>query len=386
MSDTLLLCQQLIRQASLTPDDSNCQQIIANRLQACGFECEHMPFEDVDNLWATHGKATPLLVFAGHTDVVPTGPETDWTYAPFDAHIQGKTLYGRGAADMKGGLAAMITAAQRFVSNHPEHTGQLGFLLTSDEEGPARYGTVKVMQTLAKRNIDIDYCVVGEPTSTTKLGDTIKVGRRGSLNGKLIITGQQGHIAYPHLANNAIHHGVRVLKSLIQIQWDQGNENFPPTSFQVSNVHAGTGVSNVIPSKIDINFNLRFSPEISVEEIQAKIKQCCDDMRAQSEFEYQLDWQLSGHPFETKMGALIQAVQSSIDDVTGRTPALSTSGGTSDGRFIAPYGVQVIELGLINATIHQVDERIKIQDLDTLSAIYEQVMHSLLMPSTGLQL
>ena len=378
MSNTLELVQQLIRQPSVTPDDADCQRILSQRLKACGFQCESMRFGEVDNLWATRGDQAPLLVFAGHTDVVPTGPEQHWTHPPFSAHIDGDTLYGRGAADMKGGIAAMVTAVERFTANHPKHAGQIGFLITSDEEGPARDGTVRVIETLKEREIQIDYCVIGEPSSSNSLGDVIKVGRRGSINATLTITGKQGHIAYPHLANNAIHLAAPIINDLIQIEWDQGNENFPPTAFQISNLNAGTGASNVVPGHTDITFNLRFSPEISVDEIKQKVDACCVRWQATLGFEYTIDWQLSGLPFQTHYGALVKAVESAIEQTTGKKPELSTSGGTSDGRFIAPTGAQVIEFGPINATIHQVDECVSINDLDNLSLSYERILENLL--------
>jgi len=380
MSQTLDLTRQLIRQASITPDDAHCQQIIATRLEACGFNCEDMRFEEVDNLWATRGITGPLLVFAGHTDVVPTGPESAWKHPPFAAEIEDDTLYGRGAVDMKGGLAAMITAVERFVHAHPDHQGQIGFLITSDEEGPAKNGTVKVIETLSQRDIAIDYCVIGEPSSTAQLGDVIKVGRRGSINATLTIKGKQGHIAYPHLANNAIHLAAPIINDLIAIEWDQGNENFPPTAFQISNLNAGTGASNVVPGHADIIFNLRFSPEISVDEIKEKVEACCKNRQSTMDFDFSIDWQLSGLPFDTPYGALIQAVESAIEQTTGHKPELSTSGGTSDGRFIAPAGAQVVEFGPINATIHQLNECVNIADLDTLSSAYQRILENLLHP------
>ncbi len=379
MSETLSLAQQLIQQASITPDDAGCQEILKQRLSACGFDCEDMRFGEVDNLWATRGTASPLLVFAGHTDVVPTGPESLWSHPPFSAQIEGGLLYGRGTADMKGSIAAMITAVERFTAQYPEHLGQLGFLITSDEEGPAKDGTIRVIETLNNRNIQIDYCVIGEPSSTQRLGDVIKVGRRGSINATLTITGKQGHIAYPHLANNAIHLAAPIINELIQIEWDQGNENFPPTSFQISNLNAGTGASNVVPGHADITFNLRFSPEISVDEIKRKVETCCQTRQESMDFDYAIDWRLSGLPFDTQYGKLIQAVESAIEQTTGEKPELSTSGGTSDGRFIAPSGAQVVEFGPINATIHQVNECVSVEDLDKLSLAYQRVLENLLL-------
>ncbi len=378
MSHTLKLAKQLIRRVSLTPDDAGCQQLLIERLQASGFNCEPLRFGDVDNLWATRGDKGPLLVFAGHTDVVPTGPEDQWTHPPFAAEIDGDLLYGRGAADMKGSIASMVTAVERFVKKHPQHRGQIGFLITSDEEGPACDGTVKVIETLAERNIQIDYCVIGEPSSSSHLGDVIKVGRRGSINATLTIIGKQGHIAYPHLANNAIHLAAPIVNELIQLEWDKGNENFPPTSFQISNLNSGTGASNVVPGQVDIQFNLRFSPEITVSDIKHKVEACCQRWQDTLAFEFQIDWALSGLPFQTHYGELIRAVESAVKEITGQKPELSTSGGTSDGRFIAPSGAQVIELGPLNETIHQVNECVNIKDLDTLSRVYERVLENLL--------
>ncbi|MCP4011259.1 MAG: succinyl-diaminopimelate desuccinylase [Proteobacteria bacterium] len=378
MTDTLILAQQLIRRASVTPDDAGCQQILAERLEKCGFHCEHMPFGEVDNLWAVRGDQGPLLVFAGHTDVVPTGPKDLWVHPPFSAEIENNFLFGRGAADMKGGIAAMVTAVERFTEHHPQHRGQIGFLITSDEEGPARDGTVKVIETLKQRNIQIDYCVIGEPTSSARLGDVIKVGRRGSMNATLTITGTQGHIAYPQLANNAIHLAAPIINELISLEWDRGNENFPPTAFQISNLQAGTGASNVVPGHVDIMFNLRFSPEITVDEIKAKVEACCNRWQESRNFEYEINWELSGQPFETHYGELIRAVEDALKQTTGKKPELSTSGGTSDGRFIAPAGAQVIELGPLNATIHQVNECVSIKDLEMLSATYEAILVGLL--------
>ncbi len=378
-SNTLALAEQLIRKPSVTPNDEGCQALIADLLTQKGFQCETLRFGEVDNLWATHGAKKPLLVFAGHTDVVPTGPEKQWTHPPFDATVDGDLLYGRGAADMKGGVAAMVTAAKRFVEKHPDHIGQVAFLLTSDEEGPAIDGTIKVLDVLKQRDIHIDYCVLGEPSSTARLGDTIKVGRRGSLGGTLQIIGKQGHIAYPHLANNAIHLAAPLINDLIAIKWDQGNEQFDPSSFQISNVQAGTGATNVVPGTFDITFNLRFSPEISVDEIKSRIDETCEHWRQKIGLDYSLNWQLSGMPFQTKQGDLIEAVELAVNNITGAKPVLSTSGGTSDGRFIAPTGAQVVELGPVNASIHQIDEHVNINDLYALSSIYERIMENLLL-------
>lgn len=374
-SATVLLGQQLIQRPSITPDDQGCQQLLADRLSAIGFDCEHLRFEEVDNLWAVRTPPNipadaPLFVFAGHTDVVPTGPESEWAYPPFAAEIVDDKLYGRGAADMKGSIAAMIVAVEQFVAAHARHSFRLGFLITSDEEGPAQHGTKAVMNELQTRGEHIDYCIVGEPSSTTLTGDVIKVGRRGSLGGILTVHGQQGHIAYPHLADNAIHRALPLLNELINIEWDQGNDQFPPTRFQISNIHAGTGATNVIPGSIEVHFNLRFSPEITVNEIKETIHNSIQ----RNEIKAEINWNLSGNPFQTRHGTLIQSVESAIHQITDRTTERSTSGGTSDGRFIAPTGTQVIELGPCNATIHQIDECVNIHDLDVLTQIYLQTL------------
>ncbi len=373
-SQTTQLAQALIQRPSITPDDQGCQTLIADLLAPMGFQIEHMHFHEVDNLWATHGAGEPLVVFAGHTDVVPTGPEQQWTNPPFSADIHDGMIHGRGSADMKGSLAAMITACQRFIDKHPDHAGSIGFLITSDEEGPARWGTREVISTLEARGDKIDYCIVGEPTSGTSLADTVKVGRRGSLNGKITVNGKQGHIAYPHLADNAVHLATPLLQELINIEWDQGNDHFPPTSFQIANLNAGTGATNVIPGHADIEFNLRFSPETTPELIKHRIESCI----AAHQLNADIEWQLSGMPFDTHSKTLIHAVVEAVKHVTGTPPELSTSGGTSDGRFIAPTGAEVIELGPLNATIHQVDECVSENDLDQLSTIYERMLKNLL--------
>ena len=375
MSATLELCQQLIEQQSVTPEDANCQQIMADRLSAIGFDIENLPFEDVKNLWARKGNSGPLVVFAGHTDVVPAGNEKDWTYPPFKATLADNGyLYGRGAADMKGSLAAMVTATENFVQAYPDFKGSIAFLITSDEEGIAKNGTVKVVETLEARQEKIDYCIVGEPSSTDKLGDIIKNGRRGSLSAKLTITGQQGHVAYPHLASNAIHNAAPFIDQITQQVWDQGNDYFPPTTFQISNIHAGTGANNVIPGKIVIDCNFRFSTEMTVEILQERF----EALLKQLNIDYEVDWHLSGQPFITEKGKLVNAASEAIHQVMGYETELSTAGGTSDGRFIAPTGAQVVELGPVNATIHQVDECVKIDDLDKLSEIYQQTLTNLL--------
>ncbi|MCL4149252.1 UNVERIFIED_CONTAM: hypothetical protein GTU68_064804 [Idotea baltica] len=378
MSATLTLTQDLIRRDSVTPDDKGCQKLLADRLSAIGFEIEHLRFgkegDWTDNIWARRGKKGPVFAFAGHTDVVPTGPEANWQSPPFEPEIRNGLLYGRGAADMKGSIAAMVTACERFVGHFPDHDGSIAFLITSDEEGPATGGTVKVIETLEARGEKIDWCLVGEPSSTAKVGDIVKNGRRGSLNGYLTIKGKQGHIAYPHLANNPIHLMAPALNALCNVVWDQGNADFPPTSFQVSNVNAGTGVTNIIPGVADIVFNFRYSTESTHEQLQQQVESVLDV----HQLDYDLKWSLSGKPFRTASGSLVDSVKSAIHAVTAYETELSTSGGTSDGRFIAPTGSQVVELGPINTTIHQVDECVSVKDLDILSDIYETVLQNLL--------
>ncbi len=374
MSATLDLSIDLISRASVTPEDKGCQQVLADRLSAIGFTIEHLRFGDTDNIWARRGTQSPVLAFAGHTDVVPTGPEENWTSPPFTPEIRDGLLYGRGTADMKGSIAAFVTACERFIAEHDAHQGSIAFLITSDEEGPATGGTVKVIETLEARGEKIDWCIVGEPTSTDKVGDIVKNGRRGSMNGYLTVQGKQGHIAYPHLAENPIHLLSPALTELCAIEWDQGNEDFPPTSFQVSNLNSGTGVTNVIPGTAELVFNFRYSTEVTHDQLQQRVQAILD----KHGFDYDLKWDLSGKPFRTASGDLVDAVKSSIKAVTGYETELSTSGGTSDGRFIAPTGAQVIELGPLNATIHQVNECVSVSDLDTLSDIYENVLTRLL--------
>lgn len=378
MSATLVLTKDLISRDSVTPDDKGCQQLLADRLSAIGFEIEHLRFGQegdwTDNIWARRGQTGPVFAFAGHTDVVPTGPVENWQSDPFEPEIRDGLLYGRGAADMKGSIAAMVTACERFIAANQVHQGSIAFLITSDEEGPATGGTVKVIETLEARGEKIDWCLVGEPSSTNKVGDVVKNGRRGSLNGHLTIKGKQGHIAYPHLANNPIHLMAPVLNELCQIEWDQGNEDFPPTSFQVSNLNSGTGVTNVIPGIAEIVFNFRYSTESTHEQLQQQVETVLN----KHGLEYDLAWSLSGKPFRTASGPLVDAVKSAIYANTGYDTELSTSGGTSDGRFIAPTGAQVVELGPLNATIHQVDECVSVKDLDTLSDIYETLLQNLL--------
>ena len=374
MTTTLELTKQLIARPSVTPDDQDCQKLIAERLQAIGFKAEHHRFGEVDNLWARRGKQQPLFVFAGHTDVVPPGPVEQWQYDPFTPTISGSTLYGRGAADMKSSIAAMICACEKFIAENPEHNGSIAFLITSDEEGDAIDGTVKVVELLQQRNENMDWCLVGEPTSTDTVGDVVKNGRRGSLSGTLKIIGTQGHIAYPQLADNPIHRLAPALSELVNEQWDNGNEFFPPTSFQISNINAGTGANNVIPGYVDILFNIRFSTEITEEQIRDRIEKILDAHG----LNYELTWALSGNPFLTSEGRLIDATRAAIKHVRKFDTELSTSGGTSDGRFIAPTGAQVIELGPVNASIHKVDENIDIDELEELSRIYHEILVQLL--------
>lgn len=374
LSPTVELARELIQLPSVTPNDAGCQDIFIKRLEPLGFKAERLRFGDVDNLWLRRGNEGPVFAFAGHTDVVPTGPLENWTYPPFQGHIENDTLWGRGAADMKGSLAAMVTATERFIQAYPEPTGSIAFLLTSDEEGPAINGTVKVIDYLKSRHEKITWCLVGEPTSTHKLGDTIKNGRRGSLNGQLTIQGVQGHVAYPHLANNPIHASLRALAELVETKWDQGNEFFPATTFQVSNINSGTGAENVIPGELSLKFNFRFSTESSPEQLKKQVHTLIEKYA----LDYQINWKLSGMPFITNPGKLTDATQSAIYEVTGTTAQLSTTGGTSDGRFIAPTGAQVIELGPLNATIHQTNECVSCEELDQLSIIYEGILSRLL--------
>jgi len=373
MSDTLKLAQQLIAQPSETPDDHGCQLILAERLSALGFEIEHLRYGEVDNLWARLGTAKPLLVFAGHTDVVPTGPLNQWTHDPFTPTIENGQLYGRGAADMKSSIAAMICACEAVIPEHPLK-GSIGFLITSDEEGPSIDGTVKVIELLEKRNQKIDWCLIGEPSSTNHVGDVVKNGRRGSISGKLTVHGTQGHIAYPHLADNPVHRFAAPLNALVNEVWDNGNDFFPPTTFQISNIHAGTGASNVIPGDLEATFNLRFSTELTADTIKQRTHALLDA----HDLKYSLEWNLSGNPFLTPGGELVQAAQQAIKQVTGLDTELSTSGGTSDGRFIAPTGAQVLELGPINASIHKIDEHVDVAQLDELHEIYKLIIKGLL--------
>ena len=375
MSSTLDFARKQIRQPSVTPDDAGCQDLIAEALQPAGFKAEFLTYGEVRNVWLRRGQVDPLLVFAGHTDVVPTGPIEQWHYPPFSATVQDGILHGRGAADMKGSLAAMVTACQQFVVNHPNHRGSIALLITSDEEGPANNGTVKVVEKLCDREEIIDWCVVGEPTSREQTGDVIKNGRRGSLGGKLTIQGVQGHVAYPHLADNPIHRAADIVTRLAAQTWDEGNEFFPPTTFQVSNLNSGTGASNVIPAQAELDFNLRYSPESSVESIKERVNALCQQVWT----DYEIDWSRPNLPFQTQPGELVDAASAAIYAVTGLTTDLSTEGGTSDGRFIAPTGAQVIELGPVNRTIHQINEQVAVADLETLAIIYQKILENLLL-------
>ncbi|QXI32825.1 succinyl-diaminopimelate desuccinylase [Pseudomonas promysalinigenes] len=376
LSPTLQLACDLIRRPSVTPVDADCQAQMMSRLGAVGFQLEPMRIEDVDNFWATHGSQDgPVLCFAGHTDVVPTGPVQQWQHEPFEALIDADgMLCGRGAADMKGSLASMVIASERFVQDYPDHRGKVAFLITSDEEGPAHHGTKAVVERLKARNERLDWCIVGEPSSTTLLGDVVKNGRRGSLGAKLTVRGKQGHVAYPHLARNPIHLAAPALAELAAEHWDEGNAFFPPTSFQISNLNAGTGATNVVPGELTALFNFRFSTESTVEGLQSRVSAILD----KHQLDWSIDWALSGLPFLTEPGELLDAVSASIKGVTGRDTQPSTSGGTSDGRFIATMGTQVVEIGPVNATIHQVDERILASDLDLLTEIYYQTLVRLL--------
>ena len=373
-SPTLALACELIRRPSVTPDDAGCQALVAGRLARLGFRTEPMRFGDVDNLWARHGGGAPLLLLLGHTDVVPTGPPEDWCSPPFEPTIRDGYLHGRGAADMKGGVAAMVTAVERFVERRPRHRGSLALLLTSDEEGPAVDGVRRVTDVLVERGERIDWCLVGEPSSTDRLGDVVKNGRRGSLSGRIVVRGIQGHVAYPHLARNPVHDLARLLSKLAGTVWDEGSGSFPPTSFQVSNVTAGTGADNVIPGQAEAAFNFRYSTRHDRDSLVAAVEAAAKAL----DVDCRIDWRHSGGPFLTEPGRLIEAVGDAVESVAGYRPALSTAGGTSDGRFIAPTGAEVVELGPVNASIHRVDERTLAADLDRLSEMYERVIDRLL--------
>lgn len=366
MIDTLSLLEKLIACPSITPEDAGCQTIIGSLLTNAGFHCEAMHFKDVDNLWATKGDKSPLLVFVGHTDVVPTGPLSDWLTPPFTPTIRDGRLYGRGASDMKGALAAMVIAALKFVAAKPNFAGTLGFLVTSDEEGPSENGTQQVIAELNKRGIKIDYAIVGEPTSLEVVGDQIRVGRRGSLHGKLTIHGKQGHVAQPQFAQNPIHHSMRILDELAHTEWDRGNEHFPATTFQITNVHSGTGALNVIPGHIEIAFNFRYSTAVTIEQLMARTKSILQKIGLKSDIE----WQVGAEPFLTPKGTLIDKTRDVIKIISGCDVNLSTGGGTSDARFIAPTGAEIIELGVSHSTAHQVNEYVLLDDLEKLTTIY----------------
>jgi len=375
MTDTLKLAIELLKKPSLTPDDACCMDLMADYLQQRGFNIEWMNFGETRNMWARKGTEAPLFCFAGHTDVVPTGPLSEWNTPPFEPTIKDGLLYGRGAADMKGSLAAMLTACDSFINNHQNHPGSISFLITSDEEGPALDGTVKVIETLNQRNEKIDFCIVGEPSSYKELGDMVRVGRRGSINGYLTLFGKQGHVAYPELVDNPIHALSPILSKLTAEKWDEGNDYFPPTSFQISNINSGTGVENVVPGQLELIFNLRFSSELSPEEIKRRVTYIVD----QQSDNYELTWKLSGLPFITEKGTLTSAVEKAILDVSGIKTILSTAGGTSDGRFIAPTGAQLIELGPVNETIHKINECVSVDDLELLSTTYSKILENILL-------
>ena len=374
MSLVIDVAKNLINRRSVTPEDAGCQDYMKAWLDESGFTHEDMVFEDTTNLWSRRGSEGPLLCFAGHTDVVPSGPEDAWQTPPFVATEKDGYLHGRGAADMKGSLAAMMVATRRFVADYPNHKGSIAYLITSDEEGPFINGTTRVIDTLEARNEKITWCVVGEPSSTNEVGDVVKNGRRGSLTGDLTVKGIQGHVAYPHLARNPVHDAAPALTELSQSHWDNGNDFFPPTSFQISNINAGTGAGNVIPGTCKVCFNFRFSTEVTDQQLIERVTTILD----KHNLDYDIDWTFNGQPFLTDSGALVEATQAAISSVTGRETELSTAGGTSDGRFIAPTGAQVVELGPVNATIHKIDECVSMKDLETLTEIYYAMMVKLL--------
>ena len=371
---SIALLSELIRRPSVTPDDAGCQEIIAARLSALGFECESMPFGEVSNLWARRGSSGPVLCFAGHTDVVPPGAEDEWDTAPFEPTERDGILYGRGSADMKSGLAAMIVALEEYIGENPDEEGSLAMLITSDEEGHARDGTLKVVEALQARGERVDWCVLGEPTSQTKLGDTVRIGRRGSLSGMLTVRGIQGHVAYPQLADNPISRFAPVLSELHTIEWDQGNDYFPPTSFQVVDIRAGTGFPNVTPGELSARFNFRYSTVWDHERLKVEVQRVFDA----HDIDYELNWHLSGEPFLTGPGKLINALSQAVEEMSGNAPELSTGGGTSDGRFISPAGTDVVELGPVNISIHKVNEHVRIDDVIRLTAMYKRVIELLL--------
>ena len=377
MSEVLDLACDLIARPSVTPDDAGCQALVAARLRAVGFECEHLRIGDVDNLWATHGDASggPTLVLLGHTDVVPTGPREAWASDPFTPEIRDGVLYGRGAADMKGSVAAFVVAAERFVAIHPAHAGRLALLLTSDEEGDAIDGVRAVAQRFCQRGERIDWCITGEPSSTAKLGDLLRVGRRGSLTGTLVVRGVQGHVAYPDKARNPIHQAMSALAELVAREWDDGFESFPPTSLQISNIASGTGASNVIPGELQAVFNLRYNPHWDADRLVAE----CETMLGAHGLDFTIDWHRSGEPFHTPEGPVRSAAREVLARFAGAAPEESTGGGTSDARFIAPLGAQCIEVGPVNASIHQVDENVSIADLEALPDLYFALVERMLV-------
>jgi succinyl-diaminopimelate desuccinylase len=371
----LALLFDLMRRHSVTPDDAGCQDVIGTRLQDSGFECEAMPFGDVTNLWARRGELSPLFCFAGHTDVVPPGDTAEWSTDPFEPDLRDGCVYGRGSADMKSGLAAMVVAVERFVQENPGHRGSIAFLITSDEEGRARDGTLKVIEALTKRDEHIDWCVIGEPSSYETLGDVVRIGRRGSLSGMLEVRGVQGHVAYPHLADNPIRSFAPVLAELHEIKWDDGNDYFPPTSFQVVNLQSGIGAPNVTPGGLSARFNFRYSTEWDYHSLKEHVHAVIDA----HDIDYELSWHLSGEPFLTEPGELIDAVSEAVREQTGTAPELSTAGGTSDGRFISPAGADVVELGPVSASIHKIDEHVRAQDVAALAKLYQRILEKMLL-------
>lgn len=376
MSDVLDLTCELIRRASITPHDAGCQKLIAARLEAAGFTLRRMPFGSVENLWATHGETGPVLCFLGHTDVVPTGPREQWRSDPFEPDVRENRLYGRGAADMKASVAAMVVMAERFVAEYPNHVGTLALLLTSDEEGDAIDGVRAVARRFHETGQRIDFCLVGEPSASLSLGDTVRIGRRGSLSGALTVRGVQGHVAYPQLAENPVHRALPALAALAARRWDEGDADFPPTSFQISNVIAGTGANNVIPGELRVQFNFRYSPQWQAQALREEVEAALRDTGAT----FTIDWHLSGEPFFTPDGTLRVAVRTAIREATGLVPEENTAGGTSDGRFIAPLGAQVVELGPVNASIHKIDEYVPLDDLERLPSLYFDITRRLLAP------
>jgi succinyl-diaminopimelate desuccinylase len=376
MNDLLNLTIELIRRPSISPEDEGCMDLIAERLSPLGFSTEWLNFGDTKNIFLRHGHASPLFVFLGHTDVVPPGPLEEWTSPPFEPTVREGKLYGRGAADMKSGVAAMTVALERFVADYPKHSGSVALLLTSDEEGVATHGIAKVVETFEARGEKIVWCVIGEPSSFKQVGDTLRIGRRGSLNGVLRILGTQGHVAYPALADNPIHRFAPALLELSQETWDQGNEFFPPTSFQICNIQAGTGAENVIPGRLDLLFNFRFSTAITEEQLKQRVQ----DILEKYQLQYELSWRLSGAPFLTSRHRLITATKSAIESIMGYPARLDTGGGTSDGRFVAPTGAEVVELGPLNGSIHKINEHVDIEEIDSLSKIYRQILIKLFQP------